>query len=192
MPNEFSLIGSTGAPAVPAGFMTEGLGHPLHPVDDSGSVSREETTIFMQSLVTQEPAIVDTVLQLNYGDAQASDFIDVDALGNITALVSGQFTFSIRAAFGRAASAGEAIIFARVLIDDVQIGNTVSVRIDDSSTVIPLSFNFFFDLLEGQVVTTELYRDSEGVNEGGVFTEPAALAGWTDSPSMQLIIDRFV
>lgn len=151
---------------------------------------KNELVMIASSDVNQEPAGLDTSLQLTFGPPQALPQFNLDAAGNFTCLEADQYNFTLRLQMGRIGSGGEAILFGRSLLNGVQQGATIYTLIDDSDDNNPLTFVGSLPMEVNDVLTFELYRDSAGTNAGGVYTQTANLAGWTDAPSARLIVER--
>lgn len=194
MSQDFKLLGSANpVPISGLALMTQGLGFPLRDVDAApASGSELEEVLRAQSFVTQEPVAVDTPIQVSFGPAQNNGIFDVDALGSLTALQTGQYNARLRLQMGRTGNPGVSIVFMRTLLNGVQIGSSVATALDDADNIVPTTFTGVLSLVVNDIVTVEIYRDSVGNNSGGVFTQVASLAGWVDSPSTSAVFSRVV
>ena len=139
---------------------------------------------------TQEPTALDTPIQLTFGPAQAGLPITVDASGNFLVNETDEYNVRLRLMFGRATNPGSATLVARVLIDGVQIGESVHAILSDTETVVPTTFEGVVPLTAGQVITVEMYRDSVGNNDGGIFAFTPTIGTWAASPSCVMTIIR--
>lgn len=175
-----------------AGVMTQGIGFPLRQVEvDPAPVGTVESLrAFSPNTQNPVPAALDTVLQVEFGAPQTTDDFDLDALGNITCLNADEYDVRIRFQTGRLGVPGVAILFIRFLLNGFQLGNSVATSLDDGNIVIPATFTGTVSLQVGDILTGEIYRDSAGINEGGVYAQAATLAGWADSPSTTVVISR--
>lgn len=134
--------------------------------------------------VSQEPSGLDAPLQITYGPAQGgpSDPVQVDALGNIQFNTADKYIINFRAHYGRAGSAGTSILMFRFLKNGVQQGQSFATKITDAEILVPWdSSSFIFEAEIGDVLTSEIIRDSAGANAGGLFSV-ASSAGWDDAP----------
>lgn len=193
---DFKILGGTDPATNVVGQMTQGLGFPLREVDETatgGSVTvQQEEILRATSDTTQEPTATDTPLQLAFGGAQTTGVIDVDAAGTFTFQEEDEFTLRLRLNFGRTGNPGNAIIFARALINGVQIGNPVHAILDDGNFSVPATFEGIISSSVGDVMTIEIMRSSSGADAGGVFAEAAPLPGWLSSPSCLCLFTRSV
>jgi hypothetical protein len=190
---DFKIYASPDPVAVDrAGVMTQGLGFPLRQVEVEPAPVASIEALRAFSLNTQNPTGLDAPLQLEFGAPQTTTEFDVDAAGNITCLVADEYSIRLRLQMGRAGNPGVAIMFMRALLNGITLGNSVATTLDDSSDVIPTTFTGTLTLAVNDVLTTEIYRDSAGVDEGGVYAQSATLAGWPDSPSTTVVISRVV
>ena len=166
----------------------EGEEKPMYEV----SPSEPKTVLFAGDETIQEPTATDTPLQIKYGPSQGDDdsVVKLDALGNITINQDGVYDFIGTYDFGRVGSSGGVSkIFFRGLVNGVPFGRAFAVDVDSPSIVIPLQFEVTARLKAGDIVTTEIYLDSSGVNEGGLYPEVSTI-GWGVSPSANVRLTR--
>jgi len=156
-------------------------------LNSSNIQSRE--IILAESFNDQNPSSTDVALQLEFGALQNTPEVTLDALGNFTFNIAGSYLVSLRFQFGRTGNPGSSILFGRVLIDGVQLSSSVFSQLDDGEDVIPTFFRGDINAVVGQVLTVEIYRDSSGVNQGGVLAKTAGLAGWLNAPSCRMLIE---
>lgn len=143
-----------------------------------------------ESFITQEPAGTDVPLQLTFGAGSSTPEFNIDGAGNVTCLIAGQYQFRFRLLFGRTGAGGESLVYARALLNGVQVGSSVHSSLDDGNFNVPATFEGVLTLSVNDVLTVEIMRSSAGNNSGGVFTEPSPLAGWAASPSCLVQINR--
>lgn len=140
----------------------------------------------------QEPTALDTPIQVSYGPAQGTidDDVMIDANGRITINKSGFYGALFTYNFGRqGSSGGVANMFLRGVINDNQLGNPLATLIDNPSIVIPEQFEVQGVFLAGTTIDTEFYRDSSGVNEGGLYIDFSSI-GWGTSPSTRVRLSK--
>lgn len=147
---------------------------------------KHELVFSTVSYTTQEPVAVDTPIQVAFGAVDSNAYCSIDALGNLTFLQAGDYAIHFRATYGRTGNTGTAILFGRFYINSVPVGDTLGTKIDNAATVSPYHELEMISAGVNDVLKLEIYRDSTGVNEGGLYTIPATLAGWTDSPSAKI------
>lgn len=142
------------------------------------------------SFTTQEPTLTDTVMQISFGSPVVNTNVAIDANGLITFLTAGKYFISFDAMYGRTGSTGISIMHYRALVNNVQIGATLTGKLDDANTLVPFSGIYFAEFAANDTLKFEFYRDSAGDNSGGLFTTVTGLAGWDDSPSASVVIRK--
>lgn len=140
--------------------------------------------------VSQEPVAVDTPIQVEFGGAQSVTDVSIAADGALTFNTAGKYKVNINAHYGRSGATGTSILLFRLLLNAVQIGATLSAKIDNTNTLVPWSNTFNIQVTAGQVLTSQLMRDSAGSDSGGLFKVSPTLAGWNDAPSISMQIYR--
>jgi hypothetical protein len=157
-----------------------------------GLIVESEEVFRAVSYNDQEPAGLDTPLQLTFGTGQSTPEFDLDANGNLTVLQSGNYQGVLRLVFGRVGAGGFSNLFARVLINGFQPLASVHAVLDNSRASSSALFESTLDLVAGQVITVEILRSSAdgGNDSGGVYAEPSPLAGWQASPSCSVVLNR--
>lgn len=161
-------------------------------VQNKPTVTGYTNVLMAQSVAaSQQPAALGTPLKIEYGPAQANADVSLSAAGNLTFNTAGQYLITLFFRFGRTTGAGDAILFNRVLINGTQVLNSNALRLSDQSIVVPFSSVLGFTVSAGQVLTTEVLRDSAGVNNGGLFQLTPSLAGWAAAPSATMLVSKF-
>lgn len=140
---------------------------------------------------SQAPTTTNTALQVEFGAAQSTANVKLDAAGNITFLVAGEYIIQVFFRFGRTAATGTAILFNRVKKNGVQYLNSNSLTLTDLNTVVPFSANLHITAAINDVFTFEIMRDSAGINNGGLTQNVPSAAGWNTSPSATVVIHKF-
>ncbi len=140
----------------------------------------------------QLPAGLDMPLQIEFGAAQgsASDPVEIDMNGNILIHKGDQYKFVFFIQYGRTGSGGSSFLFFRLLVDGVQVGNSPFSKLDGSGDDLPIQITRTLNLTAGQVLTTEMVRDSAGNDSGGLFSETPTLGDWNVSPSASVVVSR--
>lgn len=140
----------------------------------------------------QNPAALDTPLQVNFGSPQANADVSLAANGTLTFNTDGDYSVTLLVRFGRTALGGNAVILTRFLVNDVQGLNTNSISLPDANSITPFSVNLFVSALAGDTFKLQIMRDSSGVNVGGLTALVPVLAGWNISPSATIVVSKYV
>jgi len=143
------------------------------------------------SVASQAPAAVNTPLQIEFGPAQTNANVTTTAAGLLTFNVAGQYQVSTFMRFGRTSGTGVAILFSRVLIDGAQTLNSNSLMLDNASTIFPVIVTLNITATAGMTMQWQIYRDSAGINNGGLIAQTPTLSGWNVSPTATLVVDKF-
>lgn len=157
--------------------VTDALDTRVTVIEDSHSVLLSATSV----AATQQPTLVDTPLQIEFGPAQTTTEIDISAAGAITFKTAGKYIISTFFQYGRTGATGSSILFNRYLVNGVQNGNSLGSKIDDANTLVPWSSAIQFTAAANDVLTIEIVRDSAGDNSGGLFALTPTL-GWNTAP----------
>ena len=78
----------------------------------------------------------------------------------------------------------------RHLLNTIQIAAHAAIILSDNETTIPIIFNITASFSAGDEFEVELYRDSLGIDDGGLETHLSTL-GWGSSPSASLRVNKF-
>ena len=190
---DWKILGGTNPPIQSLGKMTQGLGYPLRdvePATSGGEVTvRDEVSLTAESFNQQEPSGLGVALQIEFGDAQATDQFDLSADGAITCLVTDEYECAITFCVGRQSPQGSAQIYVRALVNGVQFGSSRHCILDDAAFEIPIEFNLQLDLTAGDIVTFEVIRDTDGANDGGLQPGIPDIP-WNPSPSAYIQLSR--
>lgn len=135
------------------------------------------------SYVSQNPAAVDTPIQLSFGAAQATPYISLNALGTFTILQSGVYEIFSAFSMARTAGAGTAYLFSRYVKNGTPYSVPVGAALTDAIANRMFFATFFLNFTAGETFTQEFYRDSLGLNNGGVAPLATTLATWGDAPA---------
>lgn len=147
------------------------------------------------SLATdQSPTAVDAERQVEFGPAVGglTDPVMLSGDGTVTFNEDGLYHLRMDWQFGRTGGASEAILHARAKVNGVQAADTVSAIVDSEKILIPASTTVWLYVLAGTTLTFEIMRDSRGIDAGGLHKSVVTKAGWTDSPSAAIRVERLV
>lgn len=143
------------------------------------------------SSASQSPSALDTPLQVNFGSPQAFADVTLAANGTVTFNTPGNYLVNLFLRFGRTTGAGNAVLFSRFLINDIQQLNSNSISMPDSNTVIPFSTSISLNVSGGDTFKLEVARDSSGVNNGGLIPLTPTVGGWNVSPSATIVVAKY-
>jgi hypothetical protein len=188
--NHFKLLGSTNPVSQSLGVMTQAIGFPLRDVEGGETEVLFSTSLLAESLVDQSPTGLGVALQITLGDAQTTDDFDLDALGNITVLVTDEYALRAKFTIGRAGAAGESQLYTRLLINGTQAGASSHSIVDNSRIEIPFDFEANGFLTAGDILTFEIIRDTDGDDSGGLTAGIPDVVGWNPSPSARVLFSR--
>ena len=142
----------------------------------------------ISTATTQAPVSVDSPIQVEYGIAQATADVSMAADGALTFNTSGNYQINIDAHYGRTDATGTSVLLFRVLKNNVNMGDSLAAKISSSTTLVPWSRTMLIAATAGDVITTQLMRDSAGDNSGGLSKVSPTLAGWNAAPCISMQI----
>jgi len=142
------------------------------------------------SIVAQTPVALNTPIQVSFGAAQTLPAMTLSALGSITILEAGAYSIVLNATYGRTSSTGIAILFGRFEKNGVMLGQPIAMKSDAAQMTLPYTQTGIGTFAVNDVITFNIYRDSAGLNEGGLYPIASTLAGWTTAPSAQIQVYR--
>jgi hypothetical protein len=151
---------------------------------------RTENVLRTANYTDQLPTGLGAALQIVFGGPQTTDYFDVDAGGNITCLVSGEYQCALKMSIGRRNTQGIAQIYTRVLLNGAQIFDSSHIILSSDDFEIPSNHFGTLPLTVNDVLTVEIIRDTDGVDSGGAYAGVPEVAGWNSSPSALAVIDR--
>jgi hypothetical protein len=191
--NHFKLLGSTNPVDQSLGVMTQAIGFPLRDVEGSSIQNVLITALDTNSLIDQIPTGLGVALQVTFGAPDTTEWFDIDALGNITCLVTDEYTLRAKFTVGRRGlPVAVSQIYTRALVNGVQAGFSSHTIIDNPDIEIPFDYEGNGILTAGQVLTFEIIRDTDGNDSGGLYAGVPDVVGWNSSPSARLLISRSV
>lgn len=139
-------------------------------------------------VASQQPSGTDTALQITYGDTQSNSVVSLSSAGAVTFNEAGKYSIHVNAHYGREGASGVSILFFRFLLNGNPLGYPLVGKIDQADTLIPWAGTLNLELEEDDVLTTELLRDSDGNNSGGLFSTTSSVAGWGQSSCIAMNI----
>lgn len=188
------LLGSTQPAVSGIGVMTEGLGHPLWPVENTGARTVETQEVLKtSSFALQNPTGLGVALQIEFGPAETNQFFDVSSAGAITCLVAGEYHLNAKFSVARTGgNQGESQLYVRGLLNGSQVGDSVHTIIDSTRIEINMYLEAIRFLDVGDVVTCEIIRDTDGNDSGGLDPGVPDVPNWNPAPSASIRITRLV
>lgn len=136
---------------------------------------------------TQLPAGLGVPLQVEFGAAQANSNVSLAVNGAVTCLISKTYAVRIKLQLGRTGASGTSIMFARILVNGVQVGVSQLSKLSTADNVTALDSRVLLTLTAGDVLTVEIIRDSAGANFGGLYAATSS-HGWVLAPTALLVI----
>ena len=135
-------------------------------------------------------------VQLEFGAAQftGSDPVMIDVNGSVTFNVAGMYRVKSVFQFGRTGASGTSELLFRLLVNGVQLGRSVGVKLGNADDLSYIDIDNWFNVTAGTVLTTELMRDNSGHDSGGIFKTTPTNEGagtWSDVPCTVLRIERW-
>lgn len=143
------------------------------------------------SVAIQEPVGLDNPLQIEFGPAQEANdgSLTLSADGTLSVNITDSYSLIVLLQYTRDANGGDALSFARATLNGVQIGVSLAMEANISDQTIPMQFTYENTLMAGDEIKFELYRDSEGRNDGSLKSFPSTI-GWAASASASLRVSR--
>jgi hypothetical protein len=145
-------------------------------------------TIIMQASHTTDQTITsDNVAQnILFGAAQDVTDIGLASTGVVTVKQAGFYELTFTVGCGRSSGSNSSIIHARILINGAQVGNTLSIRLSGSNSIIPIHSTFSRLLNMDDTIKVEIMRDSVGDSTGGLFEITPTNTAFSKAPSASL------
>jgi hypothetical protein len=140
----------------------------------------------------QNPAVLDTPLQIEFGAGVVTAAATLSPTGLLTFNIAGDYIITLFLRFGRTAGPGTAITLNRFLINGVQGLNSNAVKLPDQDSVIPFSTSLNLTATAGMTFALQIMRDSAGINNGGLSRVLPTVAGWNLCPSATIVVSKFV
>jgi len=134
--------------------------------------------------VNQGPLALDQPIQVTFGPAQggASDDVMLSAAGVLTANARHRYKVSVFLQYGRTGAGQFSKLFFRLLLNGVQVGDSVEAKLDNSNSDVPVQLTALVPMEVGDELTGEFVRDSGGGNSGELVSD-APVLGWNPAPS---------
>ena len=161
------------------------------PVD--GQLVGEMVLYSFSTALSQEPSGLDSPIKVEFGTPQYSNGdIILHPDGDIECVTPGLYLTLVDLEIGRTSNNGEALIFGRNTRNGVQVGQSKFASIDAVKFNLPFQFTVPSRLSVGDVSTVEIYRDSQGVDDGGLYLRDTSLVNWNDTATAQITIWKII
>ena len=155
----------------------------------SGGITNFTYILTVKEIEPQVPTGVNTPLRVTFGNGQSTTDVLVDANGNITFNTAGGYFFSGIGNFRKIDGSSQAsILFYRVTLNGVQIGETKIVELDKIDYGIPMTMSYALTVNAGDVLNFEVMRDASSDVSGGLYPFEVTGGTWTNVPSTELTI----
>ncbi len=149
--------------------------------------------------VSQEPTGlgIANLIQVTYGVAQfgSGDPVQIDAAGLVTFNEGGLYRVKNVFQFARTGASGTSELLFRLLVDGVQIGRSIGIKLGNSDDLNYVDIDNWFNVPAGTELKVQLMRDNVGNNSGGLFKTAPTNEGagtWSDVPCALLRVERFI
>lgn len=141
---------------------------------------------------TQAPTATNTPIKIEFGALQTVGNISLADDGTLTINETGEYILIANFNYGRGTLTGVSRLITRAMIDNAQIDPSHLNTLADATSyghrtiVRPLSVS------GSSTAYFQVYRDSTGNNEGGLYKLSPAVVGWSDVPSASLAVYKYV
>lgn len=171
---------------------------PESPFNATTDISVDRVLEAISLAVSQEPTGlgIANAVQVEFGAAQftGSDPVSMDVNGAVTFNQGGMYRVKSVFQFGRTGASGTSELLFRLLVNGVQLGRSVGVKLGNSDDLDYIDIDNWFNVPAGTILTTEIMRDPGGNNSGGIFKTTPTNEGagtWSDVPCTILRIERW-
>jgi len=154
--------------------------------------NEEQFVLNASDFTQQDPLGTDAPLQILFGAAQfgSSDPVEIDAAGNITINQADQYNVRIALEYGRTNAGSFSLLLFRLLVNGTQIGSTLYAQLSTAQTAFPIEFTGPISLVQNDILTAEIIRDSAGFDDGSLFPLTPMLGGVSAAPSAVISLTR--
>jgi hypothetical protein len=147
------------------------------------------TTVLENSdTTTQTPAAKDTPLQVVFGAATSNADITLAAGGTVTFNTAAVYDIDIKLQVNRTAAAGNALVVARLLVNDVAVAPVYYVALADLAGNFPLQIKLTRAFAATNTLKVQIMQDNAGLAQGTLTSFNPNLAGWDNVPSAYIKI----
>lgn len=140
----------------------------------------------------QQPSALDTPYTVEFGPGSATTDATLASNGTVTFHTAGDYFISLFLRLGRTSGVGTAIMLNRLLVNGVQTLNSNGIKLSDADAIIPFSAGVVLTVTPGTIFSTQIARDSAGVNNGGLFRIAPTTLGWNQCPSASIAVSKYI
>jgi hypothetical protein len=119
----------------------------------------------------------------------------MDVNGMLTFNTGGLYRIKVVFQFGRTGASGTSEVLFRFLINGVQLGRTVGVKLGNSDDLRYIDIDNWFNVPQGTTLNTQVMRDNSGNNSGGLFQTIPTNEGagtWSNVPCAVMRVERLI
>jgi hypothetical protein len=110
--------------------------------------------------------------------------------GILTFHNTGKYRMKSTVSVGRTGSSGGTVVlFLVIKLNGVYVRSSLVAQVGAPDTTSTLQFDFSASVSTGDQLSLSIYRDSQGVNEGGLYPHTSSI-GANPSPSAGLVLER--
>ncbi|HIB76092.1 MAG TPA: hypothetical protein EYO58_00460 [Flavobacteriales bacterium] len=179
---------------------------PFDPNSSGGGSFDPTTDIAIERLIEgvslaadQQPSGlgIANALKVEFGAAIGTGASDVqmDVNGLVTFNTGGLYRVKVVFQFGRTGAASVSELLFRFLINGVQLGRSVGVKLENADALRYIDIDNWFNVPTGAILETEIMRDNSGNNSGGLFQTTPTNEGagtWNVVPSAVMRVERWI
>lgn len=141
---------------------------------------------------SQLPSATNTPQKVEFGAAQSVTGCSLAVDGTLSFVTTGEFIVVASLTFGRAALTGVGKLVSRTMVNGAQDGPSKLVSLPDENAVHNLHIIRPIAVAGSGSFYVEFYRDSSGVNIGGLYKTTPAVAGWSDVSSASIQVYKYL
>lgn len=141
---------------------------------------------------TQAPSATNTPIKVEFGVAQSTSDVSLAADGTLSFVTTGEYIIVANFNFGRGALTGVSRLVSRTVIDGVQVDQSYLNTLADATAFGHRTIVRPHAVAGSSTVYFQVYRDSTGNNEGGLYSLTPAVAGWSAVPSASIAIYKYL
>lgn len=169
------------------------------PFDPASDMVVERLIEGVSLAASQQPSSrgIANAINIEFGAAQGgpSDPVELSVTGKSTFHEGGLRRIKVVFQFGRTGGAQTAEVLFRFLINGVQLGRSLGVKLGNADDLRYIDIDNWFNVPAGATLDVQIMRDLAGNNSGGLFKTIPTNEGpgtWNDIPCAVLRIERFV
>lgn len=158
-------------------------------VPDSHGYSR--IIVGNSAATTQAPSATNTPIKVEFGSAQTVGNVALAADGTLTINETGEYIIVANFNYGRGALTGVSRIVTRAVIDGSQADPSHLNTLADATAFGHRTIVRPHSVAGSSTLYFQLYRDSSGNNEGGLYSLTPAVAGWSVVPTASISVYKY-